>query len=211
MAIDRNRGLIVFLKPPSAGKIKTRLASEVGAEEALRIYQKLLRHTLHVINGVDAYKYIFLSEPGELSMNLPKDSYTVQVQQGKDLGERMKNAFQFAFDDGVSEALIIGSDNIEITPAILNDAFEKLLMNDVVIGPSNDGGYYLLGINQLIPALFEKMEWSTSTVLEETVKRAEALESLQIGQLEMLADIDYWQDVKDANWHTLISKIEKEE
>jgi rSAM/selenodomain-associated transferase 1 len=204
MEIDKSRGLIVFLKPPGEGS-KTRLARDVGNAEARTINKQLVKHTLHVINGVNAFKYIFLTAPFPGKINLPKHTFSIRYQQGNDLGERMHNAFTEVFDAGVSRAVIIGSDNIQVIPPLLNDAFEALLAGDMVIGPSNDGGYYLLGLNEPQPSLFEAVQWSTDSVLETTLAKA-ATANMNVIQLETLADIDHWADLEASNWRNFLDQ-----
>lgn len=209
MEIDKSRGLIVFLKPPKRGTVKTRLARDVGNDEALKIYKQLVNHTLHVINGVNAYKYIFLTGTTSYKINLPRHTFSTHFQKGMDLGERMKNAFIEVFEAGVSQAVIIGSDNIQLTPPLLNDAFDALYATDMVIGPSNDGGYYLLGLNEPEPSIFDNVEWSTETVYETTIDRA-AKSNLKVIEMATLPDIDHWKDMQESNWRNFLDKNKRQ-
>lgn len=205
MIIDDSRAVIVFLKPPEIGKVKTRLAADIGNDNAFAIYEKLLQHTIHVLNGVNSFRYIYIANSASLDIALPPRSYEAKLQEGNDLGEKMKNAFEHAFDDGKTEVLIIGSDNIQITPRLIEEAFDALLSNDLVIGPANDGGYYLLGMNESLPSLFKDIPWSTENVYERTMKKADELD-LKVKKLMKLADIDHWSDVEVSGWQSAINK-----
>jgi len=117
------------------------------------------------------------------------------LQNGNDLGERMKNAFNVIFDKDYNQIAIIGTDCPELTTDILKDAFKTLKTTDLVLGPAHDGGYYLLGMKQLHASLFEKINWSTNTVLAETHGKCEALQ-LNYALLPTFRDIDRAEDLK---------------
>jgi len=185
--------LIVFQKNEILGKVKTRLAATLGNEEALKIYQILIAHTHHEIIPIEADKYIFYSDfiPGSLESN---DSVLLhQVQTGNDLGERMKNAFELLFKKGYKKVLIIGTDCAALEAKHIQFAIQKLDLVDVVIGPAEDGGYYLLGMKKTIPNLFTEMEWSTEWVMTETISRLTQA-NLSYSTIETLSDIDQEED-----------------
>ena len=160
--------LIIFVKNPVLGKVKTRLADALGEENALLIYQKLLQHTCLVTGNIIADKYVFYLEFINHNDLWKNEVYKKKLQHGNDLGERMKNAFELLFQKGYKEIVIIGSDCYELTEEIIMNAFGELKQKDVVIGPAKDGGYYLLGMNIFIPELFTGKSWSTNKVLQET-------------------------------------------
>lgn len=191
--------LIIFVKNPVAGKVKTRLAQTVGDKKALQIYKKLLDYTLGISSEVDAAKQIWYSDeiPQENGVNRPV--FGKKVQKGADLGERMKYAFQQVFAEGFHRAVIIGSDCAELTSDHLKKAYKRLKKWDLVIGPAEDGGYYLLGMKRFHPQLFENINWSTNRVLRQTLNRAEGL-GLSPSLLPELNDVDYkedWDSVKE--------------
>jgi rSAM/selenodomain-associated transferase 1 len=193
--IDPSRnGLIVFLRTPEAGKVKTRLAADIGNTGALRIYRKLVQHTLQVCSEANVGRYLFydqhLPDPADRD---PRFHY--RLQHGNTLGERMYNAFNTVFDEGCTRSVIIGSDCAELTKAHISTAFDLLSANDSVLGPAKDGGYYLLGLNTLHPSIFSDKQWSTSTVLEHTIRDIDAL-GWSLATLEPLSDIDTLADVK---------------
>lgn len=193
-----NQALIIFIKNPELGKVKTRLAATVGDEKALLIYMELLKHTQQIACAVEANRLLFYSKFMDTNDNWDNQAFQKQLQQGSDLGERMQAAFEQALVQH-EKAVIIGSDCAALTPAIIENAFQALDTHDFVVGPAEDGGYYLLGMKQVEPTLFQKMEWSTDQVLPETLKRMEAKQADYI-LLPMLSDIDYWEDWVKHGW-----------
>ncbi len=193
-----NQALIIFIKNPELGKVKTRLAETVGDEKALIIYQELLKHTQQIAGEVVATRLLFYSKFIDTNDNWNNQAFQKQLQQGSDLGERMQRAFEQALIK-YEKAVIIGSDCASLTPAIIEKSFQALDTHDFVIGPAEDGGYYLLGMKQIEPTLFQKMEWSTEQVLAETLKRIEAKQA-SCALLPTLSDIDYWEDWVKYGW-----------
>jgi hypothetical protein len=181
--------LIIFVKNPVEGQVKTRLAKTIGNSAAVDVYKQLLQHTLAITKNLGVDKFVFYGDyinDNDLWLN---NIYQKQQQQGLDLGERIKNAFDIVFNLGYDKAIIIGSDCYELTTQILEEAFDELLINDAVIGPCNDGGYYLVGMKELIPELFDNILWSTEEVLPKTVTMLKDLQ-LQFEMLPMLNDVD---------------------
>jgi len=189
--------LIIFVKNFIPGMVKTRLAEKIGMFVALDVYQELVAYTSDVVGAVEADKMVFYSEYVEVEDMFNGEDTEYNVQTGNSLGERMKNAFQYAFDKGYSRVTIIGSDCHQLTPKHLDEAFDQLEINDVVVGPAQDGGYYLLGLNGPCPALFEGKEYSHEKVFEELVAEINKLE-LEHHTLETLNDIDTLEDMKDT-------------
>lgn len=186
--------LIIFVKNRIAGRTKTRLAKSVGNKAALQVYDMLLAHTQAVTAGVLVEKWVFFSEEIE-EKSLWNTGYRPAVQQGKDLGERMQQAFEQCFAEGAQRVCIIGSDCYELEPKHLQEAFSALQQHDVVIGPAHDGGYYLLGMQEQQPELFQSKIWSTPDVLADTLDDCERL-GLAVHQLPRLHDLDDIQDFK---------------
>ena len=189
-----NNALIIFIKNPEKGKVKTRLAKTLGDEKSLKIYNALLYHTHKVAKKINADKFVFYSsfinETDEWENNLFKK----RLQKGNNLGFKMQNAVENIFIDGYKKVCIIGSDCIEITDAIINQCFIELNSVDVVIGPAKDGGYYLLCIKKLYAELFQNISWSTAHVLNETLRICEQLQ-LSYFLLPELIDIDVENDL----------------
>lgn len=191
--------LIVFIKNPQKGRVKTRLAQSVGEERALEIYKKLLDHTRKVARDVAVNKQVWYSQFIPENDAWDKAQFEKKLQRGGNLGERMQNAFREAFTEDYSKVVIIGSDCAEITAEIIDQAYRKLEDYDLVVGPSADGGYYLLGMNHFYPELFDDIAWSTSDVLSATLEKAAKL-NLSSALLPKLNDVDNrkdWLAVKD--------------
>ena len=203
--------LIIFIKNPVKGKVKTRLARTVGDDAALTIYlelSKITRENVSILTcpeniGRGVTCYVFYSDFIETDDDWSKQRFEKQLQSGKDLGERMLNAFDFVFKKHRS-ACIIGSDCPTLSSAILQQSFEKLTNFDCVVGPSTDGGYYLLGmknegkdaflLKKALENLFLDMEWSTDQVLPDTLKRIKE-NNQTVFLLPELTDID-----EEADW-----------
>ncbi|WP_026464674.1 TIGR04282 family arsenosugar biosynthesis glycosyltransferase [Adhaeribacter aquaticus] len=190
--------LIIFVKNPELGKVKTRLAATVGNIEALRIYQLLLDRTRNITADLACDKIVYYAGFIPELDSWDKEIYQKTVQEGADLGIRMLHAFEQGFQAGYTRICIIGSDCYELTPSILDQAFEELQTKEVVIGPSTDGGYYLLGMNSLQPELFQNKNWSTATVLPETLETLQE-KALAYGLLPVLTDIDEEKDLHTLN------------
>lgn len=191
-------GLIVFVKNPELGKVKTRLAQSVGDQEALRIYIELLNHTRRVTSEIEVTRFLFYAEHIAHGDAWSGQLYEKRLQSPGGLGKRMSMAFAECFKS-CDRVLIIGSDCASLTADHIREAVESLGDKNVVIGPSFDGGYYLLGMDGYYPQLFENIEWSTDTVFAETVKRIESSQ-LSYTTIEALSDIDYIEDWENYGW-----------
>lgn len=193
-----DRTLLIFIKNPIPGKTKTRLAAEVGNDRALRMYDQLLTYTRGVAEAVRARRMLYYSETILSNDGWSNTHFEKYVQEGTDLGARMEKAFVRAFEQS-NRVLIIGSDCPGISAALLEEAFNALDAADMVLGPALDGGYYLLGLRKLQPALFHDMVWSTDRVAAETLGRAAKL-GLRVHQLVPLSDVDYLEDWVRYGW-----------
>jgi rSAM/selenodomain-associated transferase 1 len=200
MITKTKNAVIVFQKNLVAGRVKTRLAKTLGNDEALEIYKSLIKTTYLEIGQLkDVDIFIYLSDyVEELPFDIKGKSYQILAQEGKDLGERMKNAFRDCFGKGYQKCIIIGTDCPEISTKDMQLAFDKLSYKDIIIGPAADGGYYLLGLKKETPALFESINWSTAEVLSSTTHRAEG-QNLSFEKLRTLNDIDTEKDWKLYN------------
>lgn len=191
------QALLIFAKNPESGKVKTRLAATIGNEEALEVYTQLLEHTLSVTKYLPVDKYVFYGDHIQENDIWDSNQYFKQFQEGNDLGERMNNAFAFAFDHGYTEVVIIGTDCYELCSITIINAFSGLKKCEIVIGPSKDGGYYLLGVKQMHHQLFENINWSTAEVLKKTLAVCET-HKLSLHLLSELSDIDNENDLNEA-------------
>lgn len=191
--MDKNL-LLILTRNPELGKCKTRLAKKIGDVAALDIYKFLLDHTVSFTKNLNVEKWVYYSE--EIWENDIWDNkyYQKKLQVGTDLGERMLNAFQDGFNSGFEKIIIIGSDMYHLSQADMEEAFLRLNEHDYVIGPAEDGGYYLLGMKSLKKEVFHNKSWGTDTVLSDTLKD---LESGSIFMLPVKNDVDYYEDIKD--------------
>ena len=190
--------LIIFIKNPEKGKVKTRLAATVGDDKALAIYKALLQHTREIALATDVVKLLFYSTQIDRADMWQERDFHKFIQQGDDLGARMSNAFAEAFSQH-DKVVIIGLDCASLTSDILATAFQALDHHDFVIGPATDGGYYLLGMRQFHPDLFSDMAWSTDNVFTETKKRIKK-HGANCYILPLLSDIDHAEDWVQFGW-----------
>jgi len=205
-SVDSQTHVLIFLKAPRPGYVKTRLAKDVGDESACEIYKRLVEHTLQQI-------------PDELHVTIhfsPADAlpefhewlgkgYDYQPQPELDLGGRMSHACDLAFQeknthDNARQVILLGGDCPAISSAHLVQMHHLLRRGLQVIGPTKDGGYWTLGLTQSQPELFLDMEWSTSTVFSETTQRL-AQASTPFQSLETLEDVDYLEDWNRQKHH----------
>jgi uncharacterized protein len=197
--VSKNNLLLIFVKNVVKGHVKTRLAKDIGEERALEIYRLLLQQTLNVAAGAEASKEVWYSSYIENKDEVNEKVHKKKLQQGDNLGDRMKFAFNNAFSNGFDKVVIIGSDCPELTSELLNEAFRLLDQNDVVIGPSEDGGYYLLGKSKYEPGLFDGVQWSTQNVFRQTIEKA-VKKSLTVTLLQPLNDIDTLEDLRKSRF-----------
>jgi uncharacterized protein len=195
-----SNALLIFIRNAQLGKVKTRLASEIGDEMALRVYKKLLDVTRDACSQVDSDRLVFYSDHIDPEDAWGAGLFKKMVQNGPGLGERMAHAFHHALlHAGYKKAVIIGSDCADLSPTIMQHAFDALDQHDLVLGPALDGGYYLLGMKVPNAALFEDMVWSTDQVALQTKAKAEQL-GLTVFLLQPLRDIDQLDDLKAIGW-----------
>lgn len=188
------QAIIIFAKNLIYGQVKTRLAATIGNDSALAVYKHLLQHTASIVNNLPVDKIVFYSNFIEENDKWNNEVFEKQLQSGNDLGERMQNAFNYGFEQGNKEIAIIGTDCLELSSAIIMNAFAYLQNHDVVIGPATDGGYYLLAMKQMHHQLFQNIEWSTNEVLKKTLGIC-AQFSLTVYLLPELSDIDNEHDL----------------
>lgn len=190
--------IIVFVKAPLPGLVKTRLCPPLSEIEAARLYRAFARDTLGLAEGVRDATVEVAYAPGEGFENVDwiraRPAVRSFSQQGRDLGERLVHAFGNAFSNGAQKTVVIGSDTPHISSETISTAFSLLDINDAVIGPAQDGGYYLIGLKRARAELFQGISWSTDKVFQETVERARELD-VRLARLSTLADIDTFADL----------------
>jgi len=185
--------LLIFTRNPELGKVKTRLAATIGDNATLDIYKFLLSHTREITKNLTVAKHVYYTESIWENDLWDPALYSKRLQQGGDLGERMKHAFEAGFAEGFENIIIIGSDMYDLNSIEIEDAFQRLKNTDFVIGPAIDGGYYLLGMKQLKPELFSGKDWGKDTVLKSTM---DDLKGEKIKILTEKNDVDYFEDMQ---------------
>lgn len=184
--------LIIFIKNPILGQAKTRIAQDTGDDEALRIYKLLLEHTRQVAEQFDGDKYLYYSHFIDTDDEWSNDTFIKKLQSQEDLGGRMKSAFAF-LKKQYDKLLIIGSDCYELQLSHLHEAIDALDPHDAVLGPVEDGGYYLLGMKGFYPSLFDNITWSSEEVTAQTYAQAKA-HNIDLVSITQLRDVDYLVD-----------------
>ncbi len=203
--------LILFIRNPELGKVKTRLAQTLGDEQALRIYMELLRHTRNLAMTVEARRYLFYSHFIDEKDNWPASHFEKRLQVEGDLGTKISDAFNRVSEwqkatrknggtkGNTQKMIIIGSDCASLSADIVREAFRALAHHPYVMGPAMDGGYYLLGMTKFTPELFQEMPWSTDQVAAITRQKITAL-GHTYHLLPELSDIDYAEDWEEYGW-----------
>lgn len=196
--MNKKDALIIFAKAPVPGHVKTRLQTHFSAEECAELHASFIIASIRVAKTVERPDIFLFCHPGITSPFFQKVSSDFGIrlisQNGKDLGERMANAIRDTLTDGYKKILIIGSDSPDLPPEYIEEGFKRLDSSDMVIGPSVDGGYYLLGGKRDLP-VFDGIPWSSNKVFEMTLNKA--LEhSLTFSILDEWYDIDTWEDLQ---------------
>ena len=191
--------LIVFTRYPEPGKAKTRLIPALGEAGAAALSRHMTEHTLTQVQQLSlketlSVEVCFAGGTVDLMRQWLGQGWIYTHQGEGDLGDRMARSLQTAFNSGVQRTIIIGTDCPDLNNSLLETAFQALDTHDLVLGPTVDGGYYLIGLSRFIPELFTGIAWSTSTVLPQTLTIAETLR-LAIAQLPKLSDVDYPEDL----------------
>jgi len=209
----------IFFRFPALAKVKKRLADEIGEDAALKAYESMLDATIESVSklkGIDIYGF-FEGEIASLNLPLPSDNPPIPPlekggkggfgkgemlefpkdlllvpQKGSNLGERMYKAIQWLFDNGYHKVSLIGTDSPDLPLFFIKEAFLKLDSYELVIGPSEDGGYYLIGMKEPLEMVFKNIEWGCDTVLKNTILLARTA-----GKSYFL--LSEWYDIDDFN------------
>jgi rSAM/selenodomain-associated transferase 2/rSAM/selenodomain-associated transferase 1 len=193
-------GLVLFLKYPQKGTIKTRLAKRIGDTLTLRLYECFIRDMLDKLISLPYNLHIFVAPPDRatamcqwLGMDLP-----VYGQWGCDLGERMKQTFDSMFQMGYESCVLMGSDFPDLPASVLTDAFAGLKTAEAVIAPADDGGYYLIGFQRLhfCESVFQNVAWSTDKVFQQTMDIFKQ-EKIRVKKLRKWWDLDDFDELKE--------------
>lgn len=191
--------IMVFVKAPVPGKVKTRLCPPLSPTQAATLYAAFVKDTLAAArSAARSHAEVFYDSSAEFPDLRWLDHASPLLffpQQGDDLGTRLDQAFRSAFSRGVQKAVTIGSDTPHIEPTAIEGAFSLLDQADVVLGPAADGGYYLIGLKEPHDCLFQGISWSTADVLRQTLDRAKQ-RGLKTATLPISFDVDTISDLR---------------
>lgn len=198
--------LLVFTRYPQAGRAKTRLIPILGAEGAADLQRQMTEYTLRQVQALRQDSPLSIEvwfagsslgheeEDRHLMQAWLGTEWTYQMQQGRDLGDRLNQAITIAFEQRMRRVVTIGTDCPGLDARLMQQAFQKLSESDLVLGPATDGGYYLVGLRQLMPDLFAGINWGSETVLQQTIDIAVSM-GLTITYLDPLTDVDRPEDL----------------
>ena len=194
--------LVIFVKAPMAGRVKTRLCPPLTSFQAATLYRAFAKDTLALACRVRSHAPVVCHVAYEPHAAAPDPSwlgngFAWSCQRGTALGARLTHAVAEAFARGADPLVIIGSDTPDLPPERIAEAFDALRRHQLVMGPASDGGYYLIGLRRPLPRLFQAVEWSTPRVFAQTLARAADLH-VTVAQLPPRRDLDTWADV--AAW-----------
>jgi rSAM/selenodomain-associated transferase 1 len=190
--------IVIIAKEPKSGSVKTRLTPPLDSQTASKIYHNLLLDRIEQVESLkeaDHFVAYFPKSSLHFFENIIPSSFLLLPQKGKDLGERLSNIFNDLFEDGYERILILDSDSPNLPSKNISKGLEMLKNADLVLGPCEDGGYYLVGLSSNMPQIFQGIPWSTSEVTELTVKKAKAMDK-KISILEKWYDVDTIEDLK---------------
>jgi len=191
--------LIIFAKAPIPGEVKTRLCPPLDHDEAASLHGTLVLDAVERAKGLPGASLYVAGTPdlAHPFFKVMEGRYGAKLlpQRGPDLGSRMKWAMQDAFEQGAQEVLLTGTDLPTLPRAHLVEALTLVKRHDVVLGPTADGGYYLIGLRKMVPALFDGIAWSTASAFAETKKKIEQA-GLSLGLLPECRDLDTLEDLK---------------
>lgn len=188
--------LIIFIKYPQPGFVKTRLAKDIGKENASILYRLFVEAVLSRTKDRDFKRIIFYYPPESKNRirNWIGQDYDIYAQKGIDLGNRLSNAFEFTFKKGAKRVIAIGTDSPHLDKKIILKGFKELENKPSVVGPTLDGGYYLLGLSQFHQELFQDISWGTHKVFRQTLDILKKLK-IKFSLLEKELDVDTLDDL----------------
>ncbi|PJZ53473.1 TIGR04282 family arsenosugar biosynthesis glycosyltransferase [Leptospira adleri] len=193
--MQTEESLILFLRNPVIGRVKTRLAKTLGDRTALSLYVQLLEITRKQIQNLNIPVRLYFDSIPDFELSDWGKQTSIHLQTGEDLGERMRNAFLETFQIGFKKAVIIGSDCPDLEAKHIREAFSALELRDAAIGPAKDGGYYLLALKSVYPEIFKDIPWSSEKVFAMTLEKLQ-LARKDVWILPLLNDIDVEADVR---------------
>lgn len=195
------RCLIIFAREPQKGRVKTRLKDCLSTRQCLNLYKAFLKDTIDIAKNIKCEDRILAYESIGKPQYLKKIArpFRLYKQKGRNLGDKMHNAFKFAVNNKATKVVIIGSDSPTLPPGYIEEAFRRLDRNDVVVGPSYDYGYYLIGLKKACFGIFKSIQWSSDRVFAQTAKNARRLN-------KKIAILDKWYDIDKAETLTYLKQ-----
>ncbi len=206
---NMSTSLVVFAKNPISGKVKTRLIPGISSDGAAELYKAFILDTINKINRLKCRKASIAYTPHGAERAFRKlagRSIILLPQKGRNLGERMKNAFIHSFAEGAKRVVIIGTDSPTLPISLIQKAFDVLKKTPIVIGPTFDGGYYLIGLSRPNYKIFNGIKWSTSMVFDQTLSKIKASEK-QLCVLPPWYDVDTSDNLNFLKTHILAMKM----
>ena len=191
------RRLLIFVKEPVPGQVKTRLAAEIGADAACQVYQRCVERTLERLS-ILRNEITLCVEPADSTDRIRMwlgSAWPVLTQRGTTLGERLTDAIGRTVTEGVHRIVVIGTDSPWLDHMRIEEAFSAIERADLVLGPTVDGGYYLVGLPKSAPGFFSGISWSTNQVLNQTLANARTL-GMTVALLPEGYDIDRLTDLQ---------------
>lgn len=192
------QAIILFVRFPERGRVKTRLAEDIGEENARVLSHYFVLDLLETLHCCNRFLHIcyFPPEAGKEMQDWLGRQYSYMPQNGGTLGEKMRNAFHEVFRQGCEEALLMGSDIPDLPLAVIESAY-SFTRHEAVIGPSRDGGYYLIGFRKesFLPEIFEGIDWGTERVFKKTLEIF-SRRNRKVGILPLWQDVDRLEDLK---------------
>lgn len=197
--ISNKRAVIMFSRLPIVGEVKSRMSPHLTPPQAMELQRYFLMDLFEMLEPMKIDCDLFLFYTGSQDIALFSDivpkRYVCLEQKGKDLGERMCRAFKRIFDQGYENVILVGSDIPHLTRETLENAFSQLKIYDMVLGPTVDGGYYLIGMNQLDNEVFNGQNWGNSSVFENTKRTIKRL-GYSVGLTKAYLDLDDIEDIR---------------
>jgi rSAM/selenodomain-associated transferase 1 len=190
--------LIIFAREPKDGRAKTRLAKDLPVPSVTELYKAFILDVLSIAEKVPCdERFIYYAGNGSSTpfFKKHKNSFRLKRQTGANLGERMYRAFAHCKKNQFDKIVIIGTDCLTLTPRDIKTAFDELESHDCVLGPSKDGGYYLIALNELHKEFFQEIDWGTSVVFRKTLQKARKLKKT-VYLLQQREDIDRFAQLK---------------
>jgi rSAM/selenodomain-associated transferase 1 len=204
--------LIIFVKAPRIGEVKTRLAEHIGVEQAQKLYRAMVEDLLDNLAIIDDIDLLIAVWPQDAKSDVQQWLQwegQIDSQVPGNLGHKLHRAFEKGFEQGYRHISIIGSDLPELSHSVIKESFHQLHSYPLVLGPAKDGGFYLVGLNSLPEKLFHNINWSTSEVLEKTIENAKNYGFCyfllpEMNDIDEYEDIQVrWKDLKNNNTHSL--------